>query len=151
MFSEVKLILQNGVNADKLHLAGNNLEGKRELFPSENDKFMINSLNVNIDTNDATNHYKNYTDVMLDLTQGRIKYVYQNLKKSEDKLEVEKENLKATESILNSTEYKEWKEITPYLLTFHVNFKEDVFGLKQFNIARKYNLAFMRQDDSILK
>ena len=65
MSSEVKLILQNGVNVNtstgnfKLNLAGNNLEGKRKLFLSENDEFMINSLNVNIDTNDATNHYEN--------------------------------------------------------------------------------------------
>ena len=74
MSSEVKLILQNGFNVNtstgnfKLNLAGNNLEGKRKFFVSENDEFMINSLNVNIDTNDATNHYENYTDVTLDLT-----------------------------------------------------------------------------------
>ena len=49
------------------------------------------------------------------------------------------------------TEYKEWKEVTPHLLTFHVNFKSDVFGLKEFNIATKYNLALIRQDDSVLK
>ena len=49
------------------------------------------------------------------------------------------------------TECKEWKEVTPYLVTFHVNFKEDVFGLKEFNIATKYNLALIRHDDSVLK
>ena len=47
---------------------------------------MTNSLNVNIDTNDATNHYENYTDVTLDLTQREIKYMYENLKNSENKL-----------------------------------------------------------------
>ena len=79
MSSEVKLIVQNGVDVNistgnfKLNLAGNDLEGKRELFLSENNDFMINSLNVNIDTNDATDPYENYSDVTLDLTQGEIK------------------------------------------------------------------------------
>ena len=77
--------------------------------------------------------------------------MYKNFKKSEDKLEVEKENLKAIENILDMTEYKEWKEVTPYLLTSQVNSKEDVFGLKIFNIATAYNLALIRQDDSVLK
>ena len=79
MSSEVKLIVQNGVDVNistgnfKLNLAGNDLEGKRELFLSENNDLMINSLNVNIDTNDATDPYENYSDVTLDLTQGEIK------------------------------------------------------------------------------
>ena len=79
MSSEVKLIVQNGVDVNistgnfKLNLAGNDLEGKRELFLSENNDFMINSLNVNIDTNDATDPYENCSDVTLDLTQGEIK------------------------------------------------------------------------------
>ena len=79
MSSEVKLIVQNGVDVNistgnfKLNLAGNDLEGNRELFLSENNDFMINSLNVNIDTNDATDPYENYSDVTLDLTQGEIK------------------------------------------------------------------------------
>ena len=44
MSSEVKLILQNGVNVNtstgnfKLNLTGNNLEGKRKLFLSEKKK-----------------------------------------------------------------------------------------------------------------
>ena len=73
--------------------------------------------------------------------------MYENFKKSEDKLEVEK----VIESIVDMTEYKDWKEVTPYLLTFHVNFKEYVFRLKEFNIATKYNLALIRQDNSVLK
>ena len=32
-----------------------------------------------------------------------------------------------------------------------VNFKEDVFGLKEFDIATKYDLALIKQDDSVLK
>ena len=56
--------------------------------------------------------------------------MYENLKNSDDKLEVEKENLRDLESVLDKVEYKEWKEVTPYLLTFHVNFKDDVYGLK---------------------
>ena len=95
MSSEVKLTVQNSVNINtstgnfKLNLACNNLEGKRELFLSENDDFTINSLNVNIDTNDATDQYENYSNVTLDLTKGEIEYMYENLKNSEDKLEVE--------------------------------------------------------------
>ena len=79
MSSEVKLIVQNGVDVNistgnfKLNLARNDLEGKRELFLSENNDFMINSLNVNIDANDATDPYENYSDITLDLTQGEIK------------------------------------------------------------------------------
>ena len=54
MSSEVKLIVQNSVNINistgnfKLNLAGNDLEEKRELFLSENDDFMISSLNVKV-------------------------------------------------------------------------------------------------------
>ena len=66
-------------------------------------------------------------------------------------MEIEKENLKDVGSVLYKAEYKEWKEVTPHLLTFHVNFKEDVFSLKEFNIATKYDLALIKQDDSILK
>ena len=164
MSSEVKLILQNGVKVNtstgnfKLNLAGNYLEGKRDPFLSENDEFMINSLNVNIDTNNTTNQYKNYTndyesytEVKSDLLRGEIKYVCENLKNSDDKLEVEKQNLKDIESALDKAEYKEWKKVIPHLLIFHVNFKGDVFGLKEFNIATKYDLALIKQGDSTLR
>ena len=93
---------------------GNYLEGKRDLFLSENDEFMISSLNVNIDTSNSTNQYEsytndyeNYTEVTTDLSQGGIKYVHENSKNSNDKLEVEKENLKDIESVLDKVEYKE--------------------------------------------
>ena len=86
MSTEVKLILQNGVKVSTstgiFNLAGNYLKGKRDLFLSENDKFMINSLNVNINTNDTANQYENYTndyenykEVAPDLLQGEIKCV----------------------------------------------------------------------------
>ena len=61
MSSEVKLIQQNGVKVNtsignfKVNLAGNYLEEKRDLFLSKNDEFMINSSNVNINTNNTTN------------------------------------------------------------------------------------------------
>ena len=77
--------------------------------------------------------------------------MYENLKNSDNKLEVEKENLKDLESVLHKVEYKEWKEVTTYLLTFHVNFKDDVYDLNEFNIGTKYDLALINQDDSILK
>ena len=119
---------------------------------------MINSLNVSIDTNNTTNQYENYTndyesytEVTSDLSRGEIKYVYENLKNSDDKLEVEKENLKDIESVLDKVEYKEWKEVIPHLPTFHVNFKEDVFGLKELNIPTKYDLALIKQGDSALR
>ena len=110
VLSEIKLILQNYVKVNrsrsnfKLNLVGNCLEGRRDLFLSENDEFMINFLNVNIDTNNTTNQYENYTndyenyiEVTPNLPQGKIKYVYKNLKNSDDKLEIEKENLKDIE------------------------------------------------------
>ena len=135
----------------------NYLEGKRDLFLSDNDEFMIKFLNVNIDTNNTTNQYENYTndyenytEVTPDPLQGEITYVYENLKNSDGKLEVEKENLKDIESVLDKVEYKEWKEVTPHHLTFRVDFKEDVFSLKEFNITTKYDLALMKQDDSTL-
>ena len=57
----------------------NYLEGKRDLFLSDNDEFMIKFLNVNIDTNNTTNQYENYTndyenytEVTPDPLQGEI-------------------------------------------------------------------------------
>ena len=41
-------------------------------------------------------------------------------------------------------------EGTPYLISFHVNFKEDVFGLKEFNIAQKLNLILVNEDKNCL-
>ena len=41
------------------------------------------------------------------------------------------------------------REVTPYLITFHVNYKEDVFGLEEFEIATKLNLALVQVDSGI--
>ena len=75
MSSQVKLTVQNSVNINtstdsfNLSLAGNDLEGNRELFLSENDDFMDNSTSIqNIDTNNATDQYENYSNVTVDLT-----------------------------------------------------------------------------------
>ena len=32
------------------------------------------------------------------------------------------------------------------MITFHVNYKEDVFGLEEFEIATKHNLTLVRVD-----
>ena len=43
-----------------------------------------------------------------------------------------------------------WKETTPYLITFHMNYKEDVFGIDELEIATKHNLALVEEDGSRL-
>ena len=43
--------------------------------------------------------------------------MHENLKTSDDKLEIEKENLKDIGSLLNKVEYKEWKAVTLQLFT----------------------------------
>ena len=35
------------------------------------------------------------------------------------------------QTYLDSKNHSEWKELSPYVITFHVNYKEDVFGLKE--------------------
>ena len=58
MSSEVKLMMQNNLKIHKntsnykLNLGENLNNGRSEIFLSENDKFLINSLNANIDATD---------------------------------------------------------------------------------------------------
>ena len=119
---------------------------------------MINSFRVNVDTND-TNHtsYLNEGGIEMDVVQGEIKYVLQNFRstkkkkkiirgKKKRKLYEEQKKLTDLETYFNSKNHSEWKEETPYLITFHVNYKEDVFGLEEFEIATKLNLALVRVD-----
>ena len=42
-------------------------------------------------------------------------------------LDEEQKKLKYLEIYLNSKDYLEWKEVIPYLITFHVNCEKDVF------------------------
>ena len=114
---------------------------------------MINSFNASIDTNDLKlNDYGGDSSCteQIDLTNGESKCIHQNLKNSKTRLSLEKEQLSAIENYLDAKIYKEWKEDTPYLVSFHVNFKEDVFGLKEFNIAHKFSLILVNEDKNCL-
>ena len=140
MPTEVKAIVQSDVVVGKstgtfnLNFAGEYLDGKRNLFLSKGDEFMINSLCANIDTNDLKrNDYGSDSGSIeqIDLTKSEIKYIHQNLENSKTPLSLKKEKLSAIENYLVAKNYKEWKENMPYLISFHVNFKKDVFGLKE--------------------
>ena len=146
----MKAIVQSDVNIDKntgafnLNFAGEYLDEKRNLLLSEDDELMINSFNTNIDTKDLklNDYVGNRGSIeQIDSTQSEIKYIHQNLKNFNTRLSLEKEKLSAIENYLDVKNYKEWKEDTPYLISFHANFKEDVFGLKEFNVAQKCMLV----------
>ena len=157
MSSEVKLIVQSdvGVNpqdrTSNLNFANGYLEGKKELFLSKNDEFMINSFRINTD-NDDINHttYNDADGLQVDLGEGQIKYVLQNVEHSTVRLENEEKKLKKTEDFLESKNHPEWKQTISYLITFHVNYKEDVFDVDEFEIVTKHNLVLVQEDDSIL-
>lgn len=74
MASEIKLMLQSDININtnsgnfKLNSGEKNLEGKERFFLSENDEFIINSFQVNIDTEDDSQTIYN-NDITLDLLQ----------------------------------------------------------------------------------
>ena len=84
---------QNGTF--NLNFANGYLEGKKELFLSKNDEFMINSFRVNTDTDDI-NHttYNNADGLQVDLGEGEIKYVLQNVENSRPRLKNEEKKLK---------------------------------------------------------
>ena len=96
MSSEVKLTVQSDVDVNpqngtfNLNFANGYLQGKKELFLFKNDEFMINSFRVNIDTDDI-NHttYNNPDGLQVDLGEGEIKYVLQNMENSRARLENE--------------------------------------------------------------
>ena len=78
----------------------------------------MNSFLVNIDTRD-----KNQTDYIeennkIDLTQGEIKYIKENMEKSRDEYENSLSNLKVVEKKLDASDYIQWKEVVPHQLTF---------------------------------
>ena len=94
MSSEVKLIVQSDVDVSphggtfNLNFANGYLEGKKELFLSKNDEFMINSFRVNMYT-DNINHttYNNADGLQVALGEGEIKYILQNVENSRVRLE----------------------------------------------------------------
>ena len=61
-----------------------------------------------------------------------------NVQRSKEILHREIESLKSMEAYLDSVDHTEWKEITRYLLTFHMKFKESVFELEEFDISTNY-------------
>ena len=94
MSSEVKLIVQNDVRVEEngnftLIFASDYLEGKRELFLSQNDQFFTNSFRVNMDTNDVnhTSYDQTPSENQIDLTTGELKYVNENIQKSKEILD----------------------------------------------------------------
>ena len=54
-----------------------------------------------------------------------------------------KKNRTNLEIYLDSKYHSDWKEVTPYLITFDVNYKEDVFGLEEFEIVAKPNVTLV--------
>ena len=52
------------------------------------------------------------------------------------------------EEKLDNTSYRQWQEITPYLITFHMKYKENVFGLQTYDLSNKYMLALIRQPNA---
>ena len=104
---------------------------KKKLFLSKDDDFMINSFRVNVDTNNI-NHtsHLNEGGIEIDVGQGEIKYILQNVRNIK-KIDEEQKKLTDLQTYLDSKNHSEWKELSPYMITFHVNYKEDVFGLKE--------------------
>ena len=94
--------------------------------------------------------YNNADGLQVDLGEGKIKYVLQNVENSSARLESEEKKLKEIKGVLDLKNHPEWKQTTPHLITFHVNYKEDVFGVDEFEIATKHNLALVEEDGSRL-
>ena len=108
---------------------------------------MINSFGVNIDTDDNHATYNNTDGFQVDLGEGEIKYVLENVKNSKGKLENEK---KARRNRRRSGLRKlPWVETNQPLPN---NFPRelDVFGLDEFEIATKHNLDLVQEDGSKL-
>ena len=125
---------------------------KENSFLSQSDELFINSFRVNIDTNDVnhTSYDQTPSENQIDLTTGKLKYVNENVQKSKEILDRQTESVKNAERYLDSKNHKECKEITPYLLNFHMKYKESVFELEEFDISTKYTLELFTRDSSKL-
>ena len=156
MPSEVKLIVQNHLEFNEeegistLKLVTEHPQRRGYLFLSKEDKFMINSFRVNIDTSDI-NHTTYNKDTEVNLTQEELKYVKENYEASAEALQREKKNLEGLGSVLDSQNHEEWVDKTQDRITLHVNFKEDNFGKEAKEIATTYNLKLIKEDYSTLK
>ena len=96
---------------------------------------MINSFRINVDTSDLNRtSYVNEEATEIDVSQGEIKYILQNIRRPKKIIRRGTKKLTVLETYLDSKDHSEWKEVTPYLIIFHVNYKEDVFSLEKFEI-----------------
>ena len=82
------------------------------------------------------------------MSQGELKFLSENYKKINTRLKLETVNLKEKEYALDKITTVAWEEVAPYLITLHLNFKENVLGLEEFDISTKYNLAFVNKEGS---
>ena len=84
------------------------------------------------------------------MTTGELKYVNENVQKLKEILDRRIESVKNAEKYLHSTNNKEWKEITSYLLNFHMKYKESEFEQEEFDISTKFTLVLVTRDNSKL-
>ena len=109
--------MQNNVTVNenggsfKLNFAGGYLEGRKKLFLSKDDSFMINSFRAHADTSNI-NHtlYLNEGGVEIDVGKGKIKYVLQNVRGTKKILDKEQRKLTELETYLDFKDHSEWKE-----------------------------------------
>ena len=100
--------------------------------------------------NNHTSYDQTPSENRIDLTTGELKHVKENVQKSKEILDRQTESIKNAEKYLDSTNHKEWKGITPYLLNFHMKYKESVFELEEFDISTKYMLGLVTRVNSKL-
>ena len=154
MSSEVKLMYQSdkeiNINSGNFKLAFRDKirEGKKKTFFSENEKFVINSFKVNTDLQSQSQTIYNKETQELGLSQGGLKFLSENYEKINSRLKLEAANLKEKENALDKIATVAWDEVRPYLTTPHENFKENFFGLEEFDIFTKYNLALVNKQGS---
>ena len=103
---------------------------------------------MNIDPQGHSQTVYNKETQELDLSQGELKFLSENYEKINTRLKLETANLKEKENALDKITTVAWEEVTPYLITLHVNFKENVFGLEKFDISTKCNLALVTKEGS---
>ena len=87
----------------------------------------------------------------LDLSQGELKFLSKNYEKSNTRLKLETTNLKEKENVLDKITTVAWEEVTPYLITLHVNFKENIFRLEEFDILTKLILPLSLKKGAVLR
>ena len=156
MSSEVKLMYQSDIEINvnsrnlKLYFGDKNREDKKK-FLLENDEFVINSFKVNTDPQGQSQTIYDKEMQELDLSQGELKFLSKNYEKSNTRLKLETTNLKEKENVLDKITTVAWEEVTPYLITLHVNFKENIFRLEEFDILTKIILPLSLKKGAVLR